>query len=102
MTFDRTEEVTRTPGVLEWMAWRRYLVTTQASSAATYRLTEETAWQRLREELSRLDLSRFQADRSGMRTRRAVPRARNREHRSDNLAESPHGVRRRPGSVSSP
>jgi len=37
------------------MAWRRYLVTTRASSAATYGLTEESAWQRLSEELSRLE-----------------------------------------------
>jgi hypothetical protein len=56
MTSDRAEGVSRRPGVLEWMSWRRYLVTTRSSSAATYRLTEETAWQRLREELSRLEL----------------------------------------------
>jgi hypothetical protein len=34
------------------MAWRRYLVTVQASSHDTYEIAEETAWERLADELA--------------------------------------------------
>jgi hypothetical protein len=37
------------------MSWRRYLTATRASTAERYPVTEEAAWQRLREELSQLD-----------------------------------------------
>jgi hypothetical protein len=42
------------PGLVEWMAWRRYLVATRASSSATYPTIEEAAWFRLQEDLARL------------------------------------------------
>lgn len=35
-----------------WMAWRRYLVTVRASSPETYEIVEETAWERLADELA--------------------------------------------------
>jgi hypothetical protein len=42
-----------------WMAWRRYLLTVQASSRATYEVVEESAWKRLAEELSGAGASIF-------------------------------------------
>ena len=41
------------PGLVEWMAWRRYLTATRASSPATYSIVEESAWLRLQEDLAR-------------------------------------------------
>lgn len=42
------------PGLVESMAWRRYLTTTRASSSATYPIIEAAAWFRLQEDLARL------------------------------------------------
>jgi hypothetical protein len=39
------------PGILVWMAWRRYLTTTRASDPAAYEVVEASAWERLRTEL---------------------------------------------------
>ena len=41
------------PGLVEWMAWRRYLTATRASSSVTYPIIEEAAWLRLQEDLAR-------------------------------------------------
>jgi hypothetical protein len=38
--------------LLVWMAWRRYLTIVRASDPATYAVTEESAWDRLQEELA--------------------------------------------------
>jgi hypothetical protein len=40
------------PGLLEWMAWRRYLTATRASRPAAYPIMEEAAWRRLQEDLA--------------------------------------------------
>lgn len=40
------------PGLVEWMAWRRYLTATRASSSVTYPIIEEAAWLRLQEDLA--------------------------------------------------
>jgi hypothetical protein len=48
------ERVMQKPSILEWMAWRRYLTATRASSALAYPLIEEAAWARLREDLARV------------------------------------------------
>jgi hypothetical protein len=48
------ERVAQKPSVLEWMAWRRYLTATRASSSAAYPTLEEAAWSRLREDLARV------------------------------------------------
>ena len=51
------------PRLLEWMAWRRYLIATRASSGATYHVIEEAAWARLLDDLDRVE-SRTSQDRS--------------------------------------
>jgi hypothetical protein len=48
-----SERVSEKPGILEWLAWRRYLTTTRASSSAEYPVVEESAWSRLEEDLAR-------------------------------------------------
>jgi hypothetical protein len=53
------------PGLVEWMAWRRYLTTTRASSPATYPIVEEAAWHRLQDDLARFG-SKRSADRSSV------------------------------------
>ena len=58
-----TQRAFERPGVLEWMAWRRYLTATRASSSAEYPLIEEAAWERLREDLARVG-SPLRPDRS--------------------------------------
>jgi hypothetical protein len=50
------ERVLEKPGVLEWMAWRRYLIATRASSPTAYPIIEEAAWGRLQEDLARVGL----------------------------------------------
>lgn len=35
-----------------WMAWRRYLMTVRAADPEWYTLVEESAWERLRDELA--------------------------------------------------
>lgn len=40
------------PGLAVWMAWRRYLITVRASTPETYVVTEESAWNRLQEDLA--------------------------------------------------
>lgn len=59
----RTQRVIENPGVLEWMAWRRYLTATRASGSAEYPIVEEAAWARLREDLARVG-SPLRPDRS--------------------------------------
>ena len=39
-------------GLAVWMAWRRYLITVRASTPETYVVTEESAWNRLQEDLA--------------------------------------------------
>jgi hypothetical protein len=39
------------PRLLEWMAWRRYLIAIRASSGAAYEVIEESAWIRLLDDL---------------------------------------------------
>ena len=51
------------PGLVEWIAWRRYLTATRASSPATYPIVEAAAWLRLQEDLARFGSPRS-ADRS--------------------------------------
>jgi hypothetical protein len=51
------------PGLVEWMAWRRYLTATRASSSTTYPIIEEAAWLRLQE-----DLAQFGSPRSAGRS----------------------------------
>lgn len=38
--------------LMVWMAWRRYLTTVRSADAQTYEIVEESAWQRLDEELA--------------------------------------------------
>jgi hypothetical protein len=66
-----TERAKLKPGLVEWMAWRRYLTITRASSAATYPITEEAAWLRLQEDLARFGSPRS-ADRSSVAEQAAV------------------------------
>jgi hypothetical protein len=54
MSVGWAERVVQGPPVLEWMAWRRYLTATRASSPAAYSILEEAAWDRLREDLARV------------------------------------------------
>lgn len=49
-----TQRAIEKPGVLEWMAWQRYLTATRASSSMEYPIVEETAWERLRDDLARV------------------------------------------------
>jgi hypothetical protein len=49
-----TQRAIEKPGVLEWMAWRRYLTATRASSSVEYPIIEEAAWERLREDFARV------------------------------------------------
>jgi hypothetical protein len=53
------------PGLVEWMAWRRYLTVTRASSPAMSPVAEEAAWLRLQEDLARFG-SPVSADRSAI------------------------------------
>jgi hypothetical protein len=63
MSADRAEWAMQKPRLLEWMAWRRYLIATRASSGGTYSIIEEAAWTRLLDDLDRLE-SRPSQDRS--------------------------------------
>ncbi|HEX2044472.1 MAG TPA: hypothetical protein VHF23_02455 [Gaiellaceae bacterium] len=47
------ERVSEKPGILEWLAWRRYLTMTRASSAVEYPIVEAAAWAQLLEDLAR-------------------------------------------------
>jgi hypothetical protein len=47
--------------VAVWMAWRRYLLSVRASSRQTYEVAEESAWERLADELSRAGASAFRS-----------------------------------------
>ena len=63
MSVDRAEWAMQKPRLLEWMAWRRYLIATRASSGETYNVIEESAWIRLVADLDGVDSSPCQ-DRS--------------------------------------
>jgi alpha-D-ribose 1-methylphosphonate 5-triphosphate synthase subunit PhnH len=67
-----TQRAIEKPGVLEWMAWRRYLTATRASSSAEYPVIEEAAWERLREDLARVG-SPLRPDRSFVSETAAAP-----------------------------
>jgi hypothetical protein len=67
-----TQRVIERPGVLEWMAWRRYLTATRASSSVEYPIIEEAAWERLREDLARVG-SPLRPDRSFVSETAAAP-----------------------------
>ena len=45
------------PRLVEWMAWRRYLTATRASSSSTYPVIEEAAWTRLLDDLAQVESS---------------------------------------------
>jgi hypothetical protein len=47
----------REPRLLEWMAWRRYLIAIRAGSGGTYEVIEESAWIRLLDDLDRVGSS---------------------------------------------
>jgi hypothetical protein len=53
---DRAEWAMRRPSLVEWMAWRRYLIATRARGSAEYAVIEEAAWTRLLDDLTRLEL----------------------------------------------
>lgn len=55
MSAERAEWAMQKPSLVEWMAWRRYLVATRASSSAAYALIEEAAWARLLDDLARVE-----------------------------------------------
>jgi hypothetical protein len=55
MTADWAAWAMRKPRLVEWMAWRRYLIATRASSPAAYFVSEEAAWQRLLEDLAQME-----------------------------------------------
>jgi len=57
MSVDRAEWAMQKPRLLEWMAWRRYLIATRASSGETYNVIEESAWIRLVADLDGVDSS---------------------------------------------
>jgi hypothetical protein len=69
-----TERALLKPGLLEWLAWRRYLTATRASSSGTYPFIEERAWLGLQQDLARLG-SPLSADRSSV-AKPAAARAR--------------------------
>jgi hypothetical protein len=49
---DRAAWAMQIPRLVEWMAWRRYLIATRASSSAPYHVREEAAWARLLDDLA--------------------------------------------------
>jgi hypothetical protein len=55
MSTDWAEWTMQKPRLLEWMAWRRYLIATRASSSTAYSAIEEAAWTRLLDDLARVD-----------------------------------------------
>jgi hypothetical protein len=59
------------PGLLERLAWRRYLTATRASSSRTYPVIEKRAWLRLQQDFARLG-SPLSADRSSVAEPAAV------------------------------
>jgi hypothetical protein len=60
-----TERAMLKPGLLQWLAWRRYLSATRASSSGTYPVLEERAWLRLQQDLARFG-SPLSAERSSV------------------------------------
>lgn len=57
MSVDRAEWAMQKPSLLEWMAWRRYLIAIRAGSGGTYEVIEESAWIRLLYDLDRVGSS---------------------------------------------
>jgi hypothetical protein len=55
MSAERAEWAMQKPSLVEWMAWRRYLVATRASSSAVYSVIEEAAWTRLLDDLAQVE-----------------------------------------------
>jgi hypothetical protein len=55
MSADRADWAMQKPSLVEWMAWRRYLIATRASSSAGYAVLEEDAWNRLLEDLAQVE-----------------------------------------------
>jgi hypothetical protein len=56
MSTERTEWAMQKPRLVEWMAWRRYLIATRAGSPAAYPVIEEAAWARLLGDLAQVEL----------------------------------------------
>lgn len=54
MSTDRAAWAMQKPRLVEWMAWRRYLIATRADSSAAYYVREEAAWARLLDDLARV------------------------------------------------
>ncbi len=55
MSAQRTEWAMQKPSLVEWMAWRRYLIATRASRSAAYSVIEESAWTRLLDDLAQVE-----------------------------------------------
>lgn len=73
MSTDRAEWAMQKPRLVEWMAWRRYLIATRASSPAAYPVIEEAAWTRLLDDLAQVESPpsphrSLVAERRGLRT----------------------------------
>jgi hypothetical protein len=73
MSADRAEWAMQKPRLVEWMAWRRYLIATRASSSAAYSVIEEAAWTRLLDDLAQMESQPSRdpslgAERKGLRT----------------------------------
>ena len=71
MSADPAEWAMQNPRLVEWMAWRRYLIATQARGAAEYAVVEEAAWTRLLDDLTPVELppSRDRSVPAGQRAR---------------------------------
>jgi hypothetical protein len=52
MSTSWTDRAKVKPGLVERMAWRRYLTATRSSSPAAYPIIEEAAWLRLQKDLA--------------------------------------------------
>jgi hypothetical protein len=72
MSVERAVWAMQEPSLVEWMAWRRYLIATRASSSAAYALIEEAAWTRLLDDLGQVEFQpsalRFAHGRSSSET----------------------------------
>jgi hypothetical protein len=73
MSAERAEWAMQKPSLVEWMAWRRYLIATRACGSAAYAVIEEAAWTRLVDDLARVESQlspgrSFVAEPRGLRT----------------------------------
>ena len=65
MSASWTERAKLNPGLVERMAWRRYLTATRASSLAAYVGSEEAAWFRLQDDLAQFGLPASNGHKNG-------------------------------------